>query len=833
METDESGGDAARLRVLSEVAREFSAATEDNDALLQLVARRLGEIFGDLSMIRLVSADGLTLELADAVHHPNPEIVALARAATTPHLQRVGEGVTGRVAATGQSVLIPVVDMSRLLAALDPERRSAVERQGITSVVAVPLLWRGRTIGVASLSRSDGSRPYAEADLRFLEDVAAHAALAIANARSFAAERAAHAAALAANRALVESEEAHRLLFDASPVPLFVFDVETLAPLAVNEAALRLYGYPHDEFMRLEVSTLPVAGADSARARLAAWEDAPAKGTSRYRRKDGSEFVAEYTTRALTFGGRRARITVIEDVTARYEAERTRALLAAIVDSSNDAIVSKLPDGTITSWNGAAGRLFGYSAEEAVGQPITIIVPPERLDEERAFLERVLAGGRVDQHETTRRRKDGADVAVSVSIAPILDAAGKVVGASKTARDLTASRKAAEALRRTEEQLRQSQKMEVVGRLAGGIAHDFNNVLSVILSYSALLVDGLSASDPMRADLEEITRAGTRAADLTRQLLTFSRQQILAPRVLDLNEVVGGMDKMLERLLGETVELASVAGSRLGHIRADPTGVEQILMNLVVNARDAMPTGGKLTIETTNVNLDAAYAGEHLGAAPGPYVMLAVTDTGTGMDRETQVRIFEPFFTTKEPGKGTGLGLSTVFGLVQQSGGAVWVYSELGRGTTFKIYFPRVDDDVDAPQEVTRPVTLRGSETILLVEDQEQVRAVARGILARHGYRVVVAQNAGEALLVCETHPGRIHLLLTDVVMPHMSGAELARRIAKARPDMAILCMSGYTDDSVVRHGVIDSGMAFLQKPFTPESLTRKVREVLDAPARP
>ena len=672
MKTDESGGSGvARLRILSELAREFSAATEDHDSLLHLVARRLSEIFGDLSVIRLVSADGLTLELADSVHHADPEIVALARAATTRHPQRVGEGVTGRVAATGESVLIPVVDMPRLLAALDPERRSAVERQGITSIVAAPLLWRGRPIGVVSLSRSDRSRPFTEVDLRFLEDVAAHAALAIANARSFSAERAAHAAALAANRALAESEEAHRLLFDASPVPLFVFDVETLAPLAVNEAALRLHGYAYEEFMRLEVSALPVAGADSARARLAAWGDASATGTSRYRRKDGSEFVAEYTTRALTFGGRRARITVIEDVTARHEAERTRALLAAIVESSNDAIVSKRPDGTITSWNGAAERLFGFSAEETVGRPITIIVPPEGLDEERAFLERVLAGGRVEQHETTRRRKDGTDVTVSVSIAPILDAAGQVVGASKTARDLTAPRKAAEALRRTEEQLRQSQKMEVVGRLAGGMAHDFNNVLSVILSYSVLLLDGLAASDPMREDLEEIRRAGTRAAELTRQLLTFSRQQILEPRVLDLNEVVGAMDKMLERLIGESVELTSVAGPRLGHVRADPTGVEQILMNLVVNARDAMPTSGKLTIETANVDLDASYAGEHLGAAPGPYVMLAVTDTGTGMDRETQARIFEPFFTTKDPGKGTGLGLSTVLGIVQQSGGTV------------------------------------------------------------------------------------------------------------------------------------------------------------------
>jgi two-component system cell cycle sensor histidine kinase/response regulator CckA len=390
--------------------------------------------------------------------------------------------------------------------------------------------------------------------------------------------------------------------------------------------------------------------------------------------------------------------------------------------------------------------------------------------------------------------------------------------------------RAESALRQTEEQFRQAQKMEAVGRLAGGVAHDFNNVLSVILSYGEMMLEALKEDDPMHGDVEEVLKAAKRAADLTKQLLMFSRQQVLEPKVLDLNEVLGGMAKMLRRLVGEDVELSMATAAALGTVRADRGSIEQIVMNLAVNARDAMPRGGKLTIETANVVLDEAFAREHLGAKAGPAVLLAVSDSGTGMDRATQARIFEPFFTTKEQGKGTGLGLSTVFGIVQQSGGSIWVYSEVGVGSTFKVYLPVTGTGTVAEPHATQPpATLRGSETILLVEDEEQVRAVARGILKRQGYRVVVAQSAGEALLLCESHEGAIDLLLSDVVMPRMSGPELARRLAALRPGMKILCMSGYTDDAVVRHGALEAGIAFIQKPFTPDSLTRKVRDVLDA----
>jgi two-component system cell cycle sensor histidine kinase/response regulator CckA len=386
--------------------------------------------------------------------------------------------------------------------------------------------------------------------------------------------------------------------------------------------------------------------------------------------------------------------------------------------------------------------------------------------------------------------------------------------------------------RQTEEQLRQAQKMEAVGRLAGGVAHDFNNVLSVILCYGETLLADIKPGDPMRADVEEIRKAGLRAAALTRQLLMFSRQQVLEPKVLDLNEVLSSMDKMLQRILGADVDLVSLLAQPLGMVRADRSSLEQVIMNLVVNARDAMPTGGKLTMETGNVVLDEAYSQTHFGVTPGPHVMIAVTDTGVGIDPATLGRIFEPFFTTKETGKGTGLGLSTVFGIVQQSGGSVWVYSEPGRGTTFKVYLPRVDGAAERSRSVEPPANLRGSETILLVEDDDQVRAVALGILSKHGYRVIEARNAGEALLLSEKYRGTIHLLLSDVVMPQMSGPELAKRLSSPRPEMKVLCMSGYTDDSIVRHGVIEAHFAYLQKPITPEALTTKVREVLDA-ARP
>jgi two-component system cell cycle sensor histidine kinase/response regulator CckA len=383
--------------------------------------------------------------------------------------------------------------------------------------------------------------------------------------------------------------------------------------------------------------------------------------------------------------------------------------------------------------------------------------------------------------------------------------------------------------RRTEEQLAASQRLDAIGRLAGGVAHDFNNLVSVILTYAGFAMEQLHETDPIRSDIEEINLAADRAAQLTRQLLAFSRRQVLDPRPLRLDNVVRGLEKLLCRLLGEDVEIASHSMPDLGSVMADPGQLEQVLMNLAVNARDAMPQGGKLTIEMRNVELDGDYTDEHLGVEPGRYVMLAVSDSGQGMDAETRSRVFEPFFTTKQVGKGTGLGLSTVHGIVNQSGGHVWCYSEPWRGTTFKIYLPRVDTLAEERTgAVSSKVTVTGSETILVVEDEDAVRRAAERILRTAGYRVLGAASAAEALILCERFEAEIELLLTDVVMPQMSGRELADRLRAERPSLAVLYTSGYTDDAIVRHGVLEAGTNFIGKPFAAAALAQKVRDVLD-----
>ncbi|HVA01863.1 MAG TPA: response regulator [Terriglobia bacterium] len=382
---------------------------------------------------------------------------------------------------------------------------------------------------------------------------------------------------------------------------------------------------------------------------------------------------------------------------------------------------------------------------------------------------------------------------------------------------------------RLEEQLQQAQKMEAIGRLAGGIAHDFNNLLTIITGYGQLLLDHLPPDDKMRTYVNQIKKAGDRAASLTRQLLAFSRKQVLAPEVLDLNCVVANINKMLPRLIGEDIELVAVAYPDLGRVKADPGQIEQVIMNLAVNARDAMPQGGRLTIETANADLDENYSSQRRVVIPGAYVMLAVSDTGTGMTPEIQSQIFEPFFTTKEQGKGTGLGLATVYGIVKQSGGYIWVYSEAGKGTAFKIYLPRIyaaAGEAKKAEGVGRAKA--GSETILVVEDNEAVRRLVRGILEARGYTLLEAGGGEEALKMIESHAGPIHLLLTDIVMPRVNGPELAARLAPLHPEVKVLYMSGYTDNAIVHHGILDSGTHFLQKPFTPETLARRVREVLD-----
>jgi signal transduction histidine kinase/CheY-like chemotaxis protein len=379
-----------------------------------------------------------------------------------------------------------------------------------------------------------------------------------------------------------------------------------------------------------------------------------------------------------------------------------------------------------------------------------------------------------------------------------------------------------------ETQLQQSRKMEAVGRLAGGIAHDFNNLLTIITGYTDLALSRPAIPLELRADIERIENAAARAAALVRQLLAFSRKQVLQPKTLDLNSIVINLDKLLRRLMDDNIEMTTAVSENVGKVKADPAQIEQVLMNLVVNARDAMPQGGRIVIETSNIDLDSAYADGHASVKPGRYVMLAVSDTGMGMDRDTVAHIFEPFYTTKESGRGTGLGLSTVYGIVKQSGGYIWVYSELGNGSTFKVYLPRIEDSVD--EVAPLPVSLdsqRGSETILLVEDEEAVRDLIQTVLNDQGYNVIPSRDTQHALQIAETFAHEIHLLLTDVVMPGMSGRELAAHITARRRGIRVLFMSGYTDNVITSGGVLEKGITFLQKPFSPGQLTQKVRDVL------
>jgi PAS domain S-box-containing protein len=626
---------------------------------------------------------------------------------------------------------------------------------------------------------------------------------------------------------LKDRELRFRRLFESGVAGVTISDFDGNFKEA-NDAFLRMLGYTREEMLAGKLNWEVISPLDRLvpdtedRAQLRSTGFLPLRERV-YVHKDGRYIAALVGSAALE--GTTECISYVTDISARKVTEE--ALRAS--EAQYRALFEHAPfpkflyDPKTLSFlavNETAMRQYGYSREEFLEMKIMDLWPKEDVPTFQASLLAMESGTTARSGVRRHCKKDGVVIDVEVTVHEF--ALGNRPCGLAIALDVTERN-------RMEGQLRQTQKMEAIGNLAGGIAHDFNNLLSVILSYSEMLGSALKPGDPMREDLEEIQGAGKRAADLTRQLLAFSRQQILQPRVLDLNAVIASVAKMLGRLVGEDIELTVVNGIDLGTVKADPGQVEQVLMNLVVNARDAMPRGGKLTIETANVELDSEYATTHAGVEPGHYVMLAVTDNGSGMDAATRERIFEPFFTTKDQGKGTGLGLATVFGIVRQSGGSIWVYSELDEGTAIKVYLPQADPaHANASDATPETRTRRGCETILLVEDEESVRALARSILERNGYRVLEAQSGGDALLICEQHKATIHVLLTDVVMPRMSGRALAERLGPLRPGMKVLYMSGYTDDAIVRHGVLDSDVAFLQKPITPETLTRKLREVIE-----
>jgi hypothetical protein len=586
-----------------------------------------------------------------------------------PQPRPPGRGLTEYVLRTGLPLLV-TPDAHRAL-----EQQGEVELVGAPSIdwIGVPLKASDRTIGVLVIQSYTEEMRYGEREMEILQFVSTQVAMAIERKR--------------VEEQLRESETKYRLIFEASPEAMWVYDVATLRFLAVNDAAVRRYGYTRDEFLDRRTADIEETGTGAV---------------LRHRTKDGRTIEVESSTDAIEFAGRPARLVLVRDVTEQ---------------------------------------------------------------------------------------------------------------------------------RHLEGQLRQALKMEAVGRLAGGLAHDFNNLLTAITGYGDLVLGALPADDARRADVEEIRIAADRAAALTQQLLAFSRKQVLQPRVLDLNVIVRNAEKLLRRLIGEHIALETVLDPALGAVKADPTQLEQVIINLAVNARDAMPQGGRLLLETRNALLDTGYTSEHSMVQPGEYVQLAVSDTGLGMDEQTKARLFEPFFTTKEMGKGTGLGLSTVYGIVKQSGGYIWVYSELGRGTTFKVYLPQVEAAATVDLPATAPEAApRGSETVLLVEDEPALRAVARRVLQRQGYAVLEAAHGDAALALVATHQGPLDLLVTDVVMPGLSGRDLADRLTAARPDLRVLFVSGYSGEALAHHGILDPDLAYLEKPFSPDALAIKVREVLDRP---
>jgi two-component system cell cycle sensor histidine kinase/response regulator CckA len=512
-----------------------------------------------------------------------------------------------------------------------------------------------------------------------------------------------------------------------------------------------------------------------------------------------------------------------ELMAANEELHRANAVRQALIQSSPLAIWALDLEGNVAFWNPAAERIFGWSEGEVIGRPLAIIPEDQREDYDH-WVERFRNGEQMAGVERSRLKKNGSRIEVVIWTAPLRDAAGNITGTIAIDSDIT-ERKL------LEEQFRQSQKLEAVGRLAGGISHDFNNLLTVITGYTEMLITEAGDSPDLLDYAKEVQYAATRAGGLTAQLLAFSRRQISQPRILDLNEVVSHSMKMLRRLIGEDIEITTDLDMGLGRVKADPVHLDQVIMNLVVNARDAMSNGGKLTIETSNETLDAEYTGRHIGVSEGPYCMLAISDTGTGMDAATRSRLFEPFFTTKEKGKGTGLGLSIVYGIVKQNGGEILVYSELGKGTTFKIYFPMVEVPTDMLAAENRQVEMRGDETILLCEDEEDIRKLIFRVLVKQGYSVLEAGTPDRAIEIARQHTDTVHLLLTDVVMPRMSGFDLAEAVREIRPDVKVLYMSGYTDKQVANAWVLDANTPFIQKPFTGADLSQKLREVLGGAA--
>jgi len=816
-------------------------ATGDRVQLVDTIVRASAELFDAFCGVALVSDDGTEI-VPVAVFEQDPLKRALLEPLTGSRPFPVDGPLPASLAVReARTILTAHVDPSWLAARFPPAELPAITALGIHSALAVPLRAHRLTIGVLSLLRHGETPTLDEDDARLARTLADFAALTLANARLHAKERLARELATHAEarfRALLEHASDGVALASPSGTVLY------RSPAAVR----MLGGNPddaqggpikaiHPDDLALFRETLDAVLADPA---------TPQPMTIRAKHADGSwRWLETITTNLVAEPAIGALVTNFRDVTERRamleELRASEARYRRIVETTNEGVWMVDAAGRTTFANARMATMLGYDdPSELLGVDSARFLPEEdrAAAAARAEARRAGIGGQV---EARLVRRDGEIVWVLVESTPILGEALEgqprpFEGILLMVMDVCARKRAedergrlTEALASTEEQLRQAQKMEAVGRLAGGIAHDFNNLLTGIISYAHFALEAARKGESVSEDVTEIEKAARSAAQLTRQLLAFSRQQVLSPRVLDLDEILLQLEKMLRRVLGEDVELRYLSDGEPHRCKVDPGQIEQVIMNLAINARDAMPNGGKLTLEICATDLDQGYADEHLEVTAGPYLMLAVTDTGVGMDKATLARIFEPFFTTKEQGKGTGLGLSTVFGIIKQSGGHLWVYSEPGLGSSFKVYLPAVEAPIVPPRAEARGrVPLQGHETILLVEDDPQVRAVLRTILRRAGYEVLEAPGGEQALLTSREHAGRIHLLVTDLVMPGMNGREVAERVEAERPGLKVLYMSGYTGNTLGLVGAIDEGMAFLQKPITPTDLLTKVREVLD-----
>jgi two-component system cell cycle sensor histidine kinase/response regulator CckA len=806
--------DIKRSREAQTRARQLQAATY-RIAQVAMSATRLEELLPTIHQIvsELMPAKNFYIALYDEATDLVTFPYFVDEIDPAPAPRHPGRGITEYVLRTGRPLLVTPESQP------DLDYLGAVESVGTASVdwLGVPLKQGDRTIGVLAVQTYTAGVRYEEHHKEVLQFVSTQVEAAIERTR---AEQALRASEARLKAILHSALDAHVAMDDTGRVTTW------------NQQAEFLFGWAEREVLgqRLADIIVPHAHREAHAAglrRFLATGEGPILNQRielTALRRDGREVPVELAVAPVRVGASWLFSAFVRDITARRAADEAlraseKKFGSAFQAHPSPMAIARLADARWVDVNESLLRLFGRNRAETVGHSGHEL-GIWRRDELREQMLAQLRAGAVFRDVEVEWLTSSGETRTGLLSAEVIAFAGEPHFLLHF-QDMT-ERKLLET------QLRQAQKMEAIGRLAGGVAHDFNNVLTAIFGYVDLLREEIPADSTAQRDLAEVRKASERAASLTKQLLAFSRQQVLEPMVLEPNALVEDFEKMLHRLIGEDVELRLSLARDAGNVLADPGQLQQVLMNLVVNARDAMPTGGKLILETANTELSEQYAELHQPVVPGRYVMLAVSDTGMGMTPETRARIFEPFFTTKEKGKGTGLGLSTVYGIIKQSGGYVWVYSEPGRGTTFKIYLPRVDAAPDAMLPAREPATVTGTETILLAEDDEVLRPLARGLLEKLGYQVLDAADAAAALEAARRYREPIHLLLTDVVMPGVSGRELARELEKSRPDTRVLYVSGYTDDAIVHHGMLEPGLNFLQKPFTPASLARKVREVLD-----